>query len=165
MSDVVLQNGLSALAFSRRLLLSLVEDIPEDKWCQPAVAGHNHTFWILGHMVTTDDHFMTNLGKRQPKCPANWPAMFFMGSTPKPSLADYPAPATIRDHLASSRADLIEWFKSMDPDKLASPLPDDYKVFSGNYGTLMSTMACHESLHAGQLTSIRKSLGLSPVIG
>ena len=35
-------------------------------------------------------------------------------------------------------------------------------TFAANLGMLMTSIAWHEGLHAGQLTVVRKSLGLAP---
>ena len=65
-------------------------------------------------------------------------------------------------HLHRARTDIIKWFQSQSADKLASPLPEELGTFAKTYGASLSTLAIHEGLHAGQLTMIRRSLGLGP---
>ena len=53
----------------------------------------------------------------------------------------------------------------MPTEQLISPVPEEWNSFGANYGILMGTLAWHEGLHAGQLTVIRKSLGIVPKFG
>ena len=48
----------------------------------------------------------------------------------------------------------------MSDDQLASPLPEDFKTFAPSLAALPSSIAWHEGMHSGQLTMIRKSLGI-----
>ena len=60
------------------------------------------------------------------------------------------------------------WIPYLDDHRaaaIAQPLPDDIKGFAANHATLMTTLAWHEGLHAGQLTIVRKSLGIAPKFG
>ncbi len=46
----------------------------------------------------------------------------------------------------------------------ANGLGAPWQVFAKNQGMLMSTLAGHELIHAGQLTLVRKSLGRKPAL-
>jgi hypothetical protein len=48
---------------------------------------------------------------------------------------------------------------------LTSPLPKELETFARSYGGMMCSIAWHEGVHAGQLTVVRKSLGLAPKFG
>lgn len=165
MSNPILDNGLVALEFARRTTLTLVEEIPQDKFCHQPFAGANHPLWNLGHLAVTDDYFMNELAQRQRGCPEGWWQMFGMGSEPKASLGDYPPIQEVQEAMHQRREEFIGWFKSMDEKALSGPLPDQWKGFARSYGALMSTVGCHEAMHAGQITVIRKSLGMKPKFG
>ena len=53
----------------------------------------------------------------------------------------------------------------MSGERLAAALPEDWQVFAKSYGVLINTIAWHEGMHAGQLTVIRRELGLGPKFG
>jgi uncharacterized damage-inducible protein DinB len=165
MSNPILDAGLGALAFSRQSLLTLAEDIPHDKLTYQPFPGANHALWILGHLANSDDFFLAELAKKpSPKFEQTKP-VFSSGSKPTPKLSDYPPIEEVKSYLSSAREGLISWFKSMPPSQLAAPLPDDWKPFAPTYGALMFAIAWHEGMHTGQLTAIRKSLGLAPKFG
>ena len=51
----------------------------------------------------------------------------------------------------------------MSDAQLRSPLPEGFTGFATSFAALMSSLAWHEGLHTGQLTVVRKSLGLEPL--
>lgn len=162
MPKLVLTNGVAMLEFARRVTLGLLEDIPEDKLFYQPFPGANHALWIIGHVAWDDNFFLTTLGGKQTDFPPAWNELFGVGSVLQPEPAAYPSLAEIRQQLEARRAGLIEWFKSMDGDQLVTALPEDYQTFARDYAALMTSIAWHEGLHAGQLTVVRKALGLKP---
>ncbi len=162
MPKLVLTNGVAMLEFARRVTLGLLEDIPEDKLFYQPCPGANHALWIIGHVAWDDNFFLTALGGKQTDFPPAWNGLFGMGSVLQPQAAAYPSLAEIRQQLDARRDELIEWFKSMDGDQLVAPLPEDYHTFARDHAALMTSIAWHEGLHAGQLTVVRKALGLKP---
>ncbi|MBL8880975.1 MAG: DinB family protein, partial [Phycisphaerales bacterium] len=73
----------------------------------------------------------------------------------------YPSFSAMKDHLASRRIALIAWFRSLDDARLASKLGGDMDWFARSIGHLPGSIACHENMHAGQLTVVRKALNLN----
>ena len=165
MSNPVFESGIAALKFARQTTLGLLEGVPEEKLTHQPCVGANHALWIVGHLGYTDLMFLIHVGKKSIESPENWPKLFGMGSAPKPDASAYPALGKLKDTLADNREALLAWFASMSADELAKPLPNDFKSFASNHGMLMTSLAFHEGLHAGQLTVIRKSLGIAPMMG
>jgi uncharacterized damage-inducible protein DinB len=160
--SAVLTNGLGALAFARRLTTGLLEDLPADKLTFQACPGANHALWIAGHLTYADNGFRTQLGKQESVCPESWDALFGMGSKPTADASAYPSMSEVMEKMTEARARLEAWFESMTDEQLAEPLPGDWAQFASCYGELMSNLASHESLHAGQLSMIRRALGMPP---
>lgn len=165
MSSRELEIGLEALGFSRRMTLAFLEGIPEHQWFDFPVPSGNHAAWIAGHVAWEDDDCLKNLVEgRGSTLPHQWHDCFAQGSKPTPRPEDYPGIAAIRMTLATCRAELIDFFTAS-VDRLADPLPEKWHSFAKNLAALMPALACHEMIHVGQLTVIRKSLGLRPVFG
>lgn len=162
MSEPIYEQGKTALVFSRGIITSLFESIPDNKLCFQPIPKVNHALWVAGHVATTDAFFLSNLAGQEKERFEAWKDIFFMGSTPKPDASHYPARAEVIAYLETGRAALLKWFGSMSKAQLASPLPQELAFFAPNYGALMSTIACHESMHAGQMTVVRKALGMDP---
>ncbi|NOX59765.1 MAG: DinB family protein [Planctomycetes bacterium] len=164
MKSELIEGGLAAMAFARRMTLMFLEDIPDDKWCHQPTENGNHAFWVVGHIAHSDNFFRT-LGKQESNVPAEWDGLFGMGSVPQTSASAYPSPAELRDALATQRESLTAWLGSLDAEQAAKPLEGDMTQFASSYGNLPGSIACHESVHAGQLTVVRKSLGMPPKFG
>ena len=97
--------------------------------------------------------------------PQSWTDACGYGSEMSSDPSKFPGIGDIKDRLASLREELRNYFKSLDTDQLAAPLPDDFKDFAPNHAGMMNAAACHEIMHAGQITMIRKALGLPRVFG
>ena len=165
MSNPVFESGIAAMNFARQTTLGLLEGIPQDKLTHQPCEGANHALWIVGHLGYTDLMFLTRVGKKSIETPENWTEFFGMGSVPLPDASAYPPLGKLKEALADNRETLLGWFGSMSAEELAKPLSDDFKSFASNHGMLMTSLAFHEGLHAGQLTVVRKSLGIAPMIG
>lgn len=165
MSNPVFESGIAALKFARQTTLGLLEDIPEGKLTHQPCVGANHALWIVGHLGCADLMFLTQVGNKSIEAPEGWAELFGMGSAPKADASAYPALAKLKEALADNRETLLAWFASMSTEELAKPLSDDFKSFASDHGMLMTSLAFHEGLHAGQLTVVRKSLGIAPMIG
>lgn len=163
--NFALECGLNALRFSRDVTFGLLEDIPADKLCHQPIPGANHAVWVLGHMANTDDSFLSALGARPAKFPESWGKLFGQGSTATPNASDYPSLDELKENMNIRREELTAWFSGLDDDKLAAPLPENLQHFASNHAALLSSIAWHEGLHAGQLTIVRKSLGIGPKFG
>lgn len=165
MADLTLESGLRALAFSRRSLLGLLKDIPHEKYTYQPVPRCNHVLWVLGHLAWTDDYFVYSQTGKSSALSDEWKKSMGAGSTPIADASAYPAIATVMDKLAERREALLAWFKSLTPAQLAAPVTSSLAGFAPTFAALMSSLAWHEGLHSGQISVIRKALGLQPAFG
>jgi DinB family protein len=154
----------AALEFARRQTLRLAQDIPSDKLCYQPVPNANHALWVLGHLAWCDDLFQSQLGGRKPVLDESWAKLFATGTKPTNNRNAYPPIEQIKAGLDRSRKALLEWLGSLDERTLATPLPDKWKEFAPTYGAVPGSCACHEGMHAGQLSVIRRGLGLAPTM-
>jgi uncharacterized damage-inducible protein DinB len=165
MSNTALESGLAALKFSRNNTLAFFEDIPADQLCHSPVSGGNHALWILGHLAQTDDFFLNALGGEPAALPEEYASLFGMGSTPVTDPSAYPSVDDIKTAMAAQRERMVSWFSGMSAERLDAPLQGDFSRFATSHANLMSSLAWHEGLHAGQLTMIRRSVKLAPKFG
>lgn len=165
MNSKLLESGLTVLNFARKNTLSFLEDVPEDKWCHCPIPGANHAMWIAGHLAHSDNFFVSSLAAQASKVPQAWDDLFGMGSKPQSDPAIYPQPAEMREIMAERREALLAWYRSLNEAKLIEPLPEDWRPFAPDFIGLAHSIAWHEGLHAGQLTVVRKGLGLAPKFG
>ena len=159
------RNLLHAATFVRNWMTQLVGTLSDEQMLHQPVPGANHALWIIGHSAWCDDQFLCSLAGTRPKSPAAWKDVFGNGSTPTAKRSDYPPIAEVKRALEKNRAALVRWIEGLDEAKLAAPLPDDWKSFAPTHGAFVAFLAAHEGAHVGQLTVIRKSLGMAPLMG
>jgi hypothetical protein len=162
MAKTARQYALNILAESREITVSMLADIPEDKLLHQPFPGANHALWLMGHIAATDDNFAGLYDGGQGQLPEQYQKAFGMGSKPVADPAAYPPVAEVRQQLEATRRRLIAAVESATDAALAEPLPDDWKDFAPDKLAFLSSMAWHEGMHAGQLTVVRKSLGIAP---
>jgi hypothetical protein len=154
------EQGKATLELARRITLKMVDDIPKGKLCYQVTPGCNPATWLLGHRAYADSAFPAMLGDRPPLVDEKWKSLFADGSTPVDDPSVYPPFEEVKATAEKTRAALLEWFESMDEAQLQSPLPDELLPFAPTFGELMRSLAYHEGFHAGQLSCVRRALGL-----
>lgn len=157
--------ALRSLTESREFTLAILADIPEDKLLHQPFPGANHALWIMGHLAATDDTFVGLYDGGKARLAEPYKKAFGMGSTPVGDPAAYPPIAEIRRRLKATRRRLLAAVQSATAAALAKPLPKEFESYASDKLAFLISLAWHEGMHAGQLTTIRKSLGLAPKYG
>jgi hypothetical protein len=164
-TNPTIQRGKDALAFGRGILQATINGFDETNCTHQTESARNHALWVIGHIAMTDDFFMTSMGGAESSCPEAWNELFGMKSEPVNDPGKYPALSELTAKLEETRAKLIAWFEGMSEEHLNEPMPDEMKMFAPTIGSVMSSIAIHEGYHAGQLTCVRKSLGMPRIVG
>jgi hypothetical protein len=159
------ENAIALLGFVRGVTLSLLKDWPADKLTHQTAPTDNHVLWTIGHLIGTDAWLCDLVGAPRVKAPESLLKNCGMGSRPTKNPADYvPLPEAL-DLLASARAGLIDWLRGAADAQLTAPLGDKTGGFANDPLDAAFKLAWHEGWHAGQIASLRKSLGLPPAVG
>jgi uncharacterized damage-inducible protein DinB len=164
-ADLLFENGFHRLDVARQVTLSMLADIPHDQWCLQVIPGANHAMWIAGHLASTDDFFVSRLANRPASNPAGWNDLFGTGTKPLPDLSAYPSPDVVLQQLAGRRRELTSWFRSLNEMDLGLQVPEELQRFAANIADVMPSIAWHEAWHSGQLSLVRRQLGLAPKFG
>jgi len=153
-----------ALRFSRGFFMALYQPLDDRSLLHQPVACGNHPLWLAGHLACVDEFFRTSVGGGDPILPVAWNTLFGPGSTPRRDRGAYPARTEVDQGLAAARTALLEWFESCDDYRARQLLPENLRSFARSVELLPGSLAVHEGLHTGQLSVVRKSLGLAPAI-
>ena len=154
------ESAKAVLELARRSTLKMVDDIPAEKFCHKPVDGANHALWVLGHLAVTEDWFASTLANRESVIDESWGPLFGMKSEPSDDPTIYPSIDEIKSALERARQSLLTGFESLDEQQLQGPVPEELEGFAPNVGGAAYTLAWHEGFHAGQLSAVRRSLGL-----
>jgi len=159
------QHALTILSMARQNTERLLEDVPPEKLLHQPTEGANHALWVMGHLAVTDDMLAGFYDGRAKQLPEAYEKLFGMGSTPTGDRAAYPTPAEVGERMATVRKRFTDAVETADAAALAEPLPEGFEGFAPDKLGMLFSLAWHEGLHAGQLTMIRRSLGIGPKFG
>jgi uncharacterized damage-inducible protein DinB len=163
MPDALRTQLLTAFDYTDKAVEDLFAGIPDDQYLHQPCPGGNHALWTLGHLATVNQYFLVNLAGHDDALAEKYRATFFAKSQPSPDASSYPPLAVVRDYFKSSRAAFRAWVESLTDEQLAGPPPEKFSKFAPTLGNVLMRLVWHEGVHYGQLTVIRKSLGLAPV--
>jgi len=155
---------LTQLQFSRGFTERLVEVLqtPED-WTRQVHPGSNHPLWIVGHIGTTDNFFLSLLAPDKFVKKDDYAEKFGMGSQPTPNPDDYPAPEEVLAFARDRRQTLLSVVEAMSEEDLDTKSPEGTPAFLGDCRSVLRVAAWHEGMHAGQLAVHRRALGHAPM--
>lgn len=156
--------ALDRLAWARQFHEAILAGVPDDALLARAGGAGNHAMWVMGHIASVDAFFLGVLGAKAPSLPSGFDELFAGGSKVFDDASVYPSREVALDAMRTSRAALVQWAESLDEEGLCAPLPEDLHPFAPNVISMLFTIAAHEAFHAGQVASVRASLGMTPVL-
>ncbi len=136
------------------------DSLSDDQWFAQAGEGTNHAMWIAGHLATSTGYFAEMMGGENP-APESYHAIFDAGTEPSADRSLYPSPAEVRAEMEKGYAALRSALEGLSEAELAEPLSEDFQGFTRVEAALLTLW--HDSFHAGQIASVRKAQGLSPL--
>ncbi len=157
----LLETGLQALGTARWFTMQLIENIPEDKFFTAPCAGGNHAGWCAGHIAMTDEHFRTQLGGGDPVFAQEWGKRFNEKCIDDAS--KYPSKAELIEALDKTREAIIAWVSSLSDEQLLEPIEGDLAKFATSRAHMLGSIAFHEGVHAGQMSTARRAQGFEPL--
>lgn len=156
---------LQAIKFARGGTRQLLEGIPADKMCVIPAGCSKHALWIAGHLASTDDWFVAEFGGGKPTLPEAWQKLFGMKSEANADARMYPSPAEVTKALDASHAEVLKWVDSLTSEQLEKAMPQEWQAYAPTMADVPIFAAWHEGYHAGQLSAVRKGLGLPAAFG
>ncbi|MBX3401773.1 MAG: DinB family protein [Phycisphaeraceae bacterium] len=158
------KRGLDLVNWAHGTTIALLADWPADKLTFQPSPHDNHALWTIGHLATTYQWLASLLDGTWAPLPDNYNAMFGMGSKPVPDAAAYPPMSEVRSHFdrAYERfVDLAARIRSADASK---PTIGNSHGFCRDRADVLDKAAWHEGWHSGQLSSLRRALGLKSIM-
>ncbi len=124
--------------------------------------GGNNAAWIAGHLARTYDWALEHFAQRGTL--GEQYKDHFGGGT-EPADSGYPPFSELTAALKERRQAFSDWFSGLPEEKAAGELEEDFRMFGQTCAGMIGAMAAHENYHAGQLSVIRKQLGMDRVMG
>ena len=162
-------NGMRAqevLVFSLRTMRGMIENMckeltPTEMLHRPC-ADANCAAWILGHLTAVDHRFLMALGEKDvPALPEGF-GQRFSTKEDAPKAKDFGDVSGLLPLFLQMRDRLIAATERTSAEKLAEPV-DLGSPRIKKKGEMLALAGFHSGLHAGHLSTIRRSLGKPPL--
>ena len=158
-NDAIAHNLTAAGALLERFTADLT---PKDYLHRPC-AGGNCAAWIVGHLVLTERSALGRFNVTDlPALPEGFEKRFARDEE-APRAQDYGDVTQLVPLFKRHRAMLIEAVKRATPAQLGERLEKPHPMFA-TVGERANFMAVHVTMHAGQISIIRRTLGRPPLI-
>lgn len=152
-----------SLSASQMLLHRYTGDLKGDEFLHRATPNANCVAWTLGHLVLTDRMALKRFGVPDlPPLPDGFEKRFSRDEG-CPQASEFGDVAHLMPLFDAHRNLLIETVKRATPHELDEPVDKPHPMF-GNLAEVANFMAIHTTMHAGQITITRRSLGRPPLM-
>ena len=154
---------LKSLAASQMLMHRYLDDLKSDEFLHRPTPKANCAAWTVGHLIVTERMALTRWGVADlPPLPDGFDKRFSRDEG-CPQAGEFGDVSILLPLFDQHRNLLMEAVKRATPEQLDKPIEKPHPIFP-NLGELANFIAIHAIMHAGQLTTIRRSLGRPPVM-
>lgn len=154
------QRSLTTLKFARGLLSKGVADFPEDKRTFQLSPHDNHLIWTLGHLATTYNWFTGLVGGTPAKLPESFDKAFGHEVKPMSDPKAYPPLGEVKKQFEATFNVFIKAVEALPESEVTSACVGETHGFVRDRLDVIEKAAWHEGWHTGQISTLRRALGL-----
>lgn len=153
----------ATLENAARVVLFFTEDFKTDDWLHRPCPKANCAAWTMGHLILSARGMMTRAGVTDlPTLPEGFEKRFARDDT-APHAADYGDTSILRPLFQQFHERFAAAVRALPASKLAEELPVNHPMFK-SIGGMVAFAPVHIATHAGQISTIRRSLGRAPLV-
>jgi hypothetical protein len=159
-------NDLLANAYTtgHKLLHVMIDDLTPEEFARQPVPGANCAAWVVGHLALTLRNGLRRMGAVDvPDLPAGLEDKFKATKHAAGEQIGYGDPKTLVAVFDTCLERFVQAVRGLSAESLAGA-PDFRGPFATNRAEAIQFGALHIAMHAGQLSTIRRSLGKPPVL-
>ena len=147
---------------SKDMVDALTADLKGSEWNQRAVPDSNCPAWLIGHLILTDRRALALAGVTDlPELPAGFEARFGREGG-APQAAGFGEASILMPLFDKQRDLLMNAIATLPASQFDQPLPKPHPRFK-TLGEFFLFMGAHVMMHAGQISTVRRSLGRPPL--
>lgn len=143
---------------------ALVKSIPTDKSTFQPSACDNHMLWTVGHLASAYSWFASLIDGKTAPIPDSFDKLFGSKSKPCDDCAAYPPLDEVRKVYSAAYQRLADAVSGLKPADLHKPPAAEAHGFATSRLDAVYKAVWHEGWHSGQLSSLRRALGLPPMM-
>jgi hypothetical protein len=147
-----------------RMLRGMCEDLTETEFHHQPVPGANSAAWIVGHLAVVVRRTAERLGATDlPVLTEEYITRYSTTKKPAAEQKELGGKAELVGLLDVCAAKVMDAIGTLPADALTEPSPTR-GPFANNYGEAILFGSLHITMHCGQLSTIRRSLGKPPLV-
>jgi hypothetical protein len=158
----IVRNAVEHTRFVHKMIHDWSKGFDESNATAQTPGNKNHLIWTYGHLAHSYDWFISAIAKDMKTVPADYKGLFGGGSKPTDNPGAYPTLKQVRAEFDAAGERMVEAIEHT-PDLFAKPLMDG----GGWITTKMQAVdrnAWHVAWHLGQLSNLRLSMGMAPLM-
>lgn len=153
----------SGYEMARQLVEVMCSDLTEEEFYHQAIPQTNCAAWIVGHLAMTARQTAQRLGAAElPAVTEDFVARFGVTRKPAETQSALGTKQELIALLAACVERLVAAIRPLSPDLLAGP-PIIPLPFARTCSESVLFGALHFAMHAGQISTIRRSIGKPPM--
>lgn len=159
-----LAQALGLLAWSHETTGMLCAGFSEEKLTFRTGPSENHLLWTIGHLATFYSWAASLIDGKRADLPTEYDSLFGYKSTPVDEAKAYPSSVSVRQMHDRAYARLLEAAQGIKADQLHLPLGPEAHGWASSRLDVLHKAVWHEGWHQGQISSLRRALGLPGVM-
>jgi len=149
---------------ARRMVHVMCDDLTPEEFRHQPVPGANSAAWVVGHLAVTARRTAERLGATDlPVLTEEFIGQYSATKTPAGAQTDLGYKAQLLALFDVCVENLTEAVVKLPAEALTGPPPNPRRL-AENYAEAVLFGALHVTMHCGQLSTIRRSLGKPPVV-
>ncbi|VTR91509.1 Uncharacterized protein OS=Rhodopirellula maiorica SM1 GN=RMSM_02213 PE=4 SV=1: DinB_2 [Gemmata massiliana] len=154
----------SGYRMGRQMVHTMTDDLTASEFAHQPVPGTNSAAWIVGHLAVTARRTAERLGANDlPELTEEFVGRYSVTKKAAEVQTDLDGKDDLLKLLDVCVDKLIEATRTLPVEALSNP-PANPSRFATNYGEAVLFGAMHFTMHCGQLSTIRRSLGKPPAV-
>lgn len=159
--------AIAQMQFARAYLKGMIESYPAELWLTIPSGATSHLLWQVGHIAVAQYGLMLfrqrGRAEGDVQIMPGWLRKNFGRGTTASVDADYnPTPEEMLSFLDQIHDVAMSEVPNLTAESLARPADLPYATYPMNIGALLFA-PIHESIHIGQIGTLRRLLGLPPI--
>lgn len=152
--------AVASFLFANGSLHFLLEDFPREHLTHQPSPTDTHVLWNLGHLACFYEFCTQMLGGQTHGLPAEYETLFQYRTLAKPDAGGYPSLESVMQRHVAARDRFVETARGMSARQLAEAITGDMASYAHDKLAAVERAAWHEGWHTGQVSAIRRALGL-----
>jgi len=155
-----------SLIVAKGMLARFTADLMPAEYLHRSCDGANCTAWIIGHLILSERGALKRLGftpEQMPALPEGFETRYARDET-APKSASYGDVSGLMELFNAHRDLFISAVRALPPEKLDGTLEKPHPMFATIWEYITFMGAIHLTMHAGQITMIRRSMGKPPIV-